>query len=62
MKQLGYINQDEFNTAVEEVNTGLSYQQGAMVSGVVYSDHTEAAIDEIIEQLMEEKEMSRDRG
>ncbi len=60
MKQLGYINQDEFNTAVEEVNTGLSYQQGAMVSGVVYSDHTEAAIDEIIEQLMEEKEMSRD--
>lgn len=60
MKELGYINQDEFNTAVAEVNAGLPYQQGAMVSGVVYSDHTEAAIDEIVEQLMEEKEMTRE--
>ena len=60
MKELDYISQDEFNVAVEEVNTGLPYQQGALVSGTVYSDHTEAAIDEIIEQLMEEKEMSRD--
>lgn len=60
MKELGYINQDEFNTAVEEVNAGLPYQQGTLASGVVYSDHTEAAIDEIVEQLMEEKEMTRE--
>ena len=60
MKELGYISSDEYNTAVAEVDAGLPYQQGAMASGVIYSDHTEAAIDEIVEQLMEEKDMTRE--
>lgn len=60
MKELGYISSDEYNTAVAEVDAGLPFQQGAMASGVIYSDHTEAAIDEIVEQLMEEKDMTRE--
>jgi len=60
MKELGYIGQDEYDVAVAEVNNGLPFEQGAMASGVIYSDHTEAAIDEIVKQMMEEKEMTRE--
>lgn len=60
MKELGFINQEDYDKAVEEVNNGLPFSQGTLSSGVIYSAHTEAAIKEVVEQLMEEKGMSKE--
>lgn len=60
MLELDYINKDEYNAAYEKVNAGLPFEQGKLGSDTIYSYHTEAAINEIIEQLMKEKDMSRD--
>lgn len=60
MKELGYINQEDYDKAVADVNNGLAFAQGQMSNGVIYSAHTEAAINEIVNQLMEEKGMTRD--
>ena len=60
MKQLGYISQEQYDSAIEEVNNGLPFAQGSMSSGVIYTAHTEAALKQIVEQMMEEKGMSKD--
>lgn len=60
MKELGYINSDEdYNAAIAEADAGLPFSQGSLSSGVIYSAHLEAALNEIVEQMMQEKEMSR---
>ena len=58
MKKLGYINQEEYDTAVAEVEAGFTFQNG--VKGNVYSSHTDALIDQLVEQIMEEKNVSRE--
>ena len=62
MKELGYItDENEYNQAVAEVDNGLSFKQGEGAKTTVdVSYHTEAAIAQIKEQLMEEKGMSED--
>lgn len=60
MKELGYIqNDDEYNTAVAKVEEGLKFEKGTAGGGTTYSYHTDAAIEQVINQVMEEKEISR---
>ena len=60
MKSQGMIeNEDEYNTAVKEVEEGLKFEKG--YSGTSnYSYHTDAAIKQVIQQVMEEKNISSD--
>ncbi len=58
MKKLGYINQEEYDSAVAEVEAGFNFQNG--IKGNVYSSHTDALIDQLIEQIMEEKNISQE--
>ena len=60
MLELGYISQEEFDTANAEVDNGLPFSQGALTSNVILTAHTEAALNEIVEQMMAEKGMTRD--
>ncbi len=60
MIELGFITQDEYDKAVKKVDKGLPFSKGSLSAGVIYTDHTEAALNQIIEQLMEEKGMTRE--
>lgn len=61
MKDQGYItNQDEYQAAVDKVKAGLSFSQGNISSTTGYSYHTDAAIKQVINQVMEEKNISRE--
>lgn len=57
MKKLGYVTQEEYDTAVAEVEAGFQFQNGA--KGNIYSAHTDALITQLIEQIMEEKQISQ---
>jgi len=57
MKELGYVTQEEYDTAIAEVDAGFKFENGA--KGNVYSSHTDALISQIIEQIMEEKQISK---
>ena len=60
MKELGYIeNEDEYNQAVEQVNAGLTFSKAEVASSSTYSYHTDAVLDQVINQVMEEKDISR---
>ncbi len=60
MKELGYINnQEEYDTAIAEVDNGLNFQKGAIATTSAYSYHTEAVLDQVIKQVMEEKNWSQ---
>jgi len=58
MKKLGYVTQEEYDAAVAEVDAGFQFQNGA--KGNVYSAHTDALINQLINQIMEEKQISKD--
>ena len=61
MKELGYIqNQEEYDTAVEKVEAGLKFEKGTLSTGVNYSYHTDAIIEQVIDQVMNEKDISRE--
>ena len=54
MKELGNIKtQEEYDTAISEVDAGLAFKKGAAIPNV-YSYHTDAAIDQILAQIAEE--------
>ena len=60
MKELGYINsEEEYNTAIAEVDNGLNFQKGTISTGSDYSYHTDAVLDQVINQVMEERGVSR---
>ena len=60
MKSQGMIeNEDEYNAAVAKVEAGLKFEKG--YSGASnYSYHTDATIKQVINQVMEEKNISKD--
>ena len=61
MKELGYIeNEEDYNTAVAKVDGGLPFQKGETQTSSGYSYHTDAVIEQVINQVMEEKEISRE--
>lgn len=57
MKKFNYITQEEYDTAVAEVDAGFKFENGA--KGNVYSSHTDALINQLINQIMEEKQISK---
>lgn len=57
MKKLEYITQEEYDNAIAEVDAGFNFEKGA--KGNVYSAHTDALINQLIEQIMEEKQISK---
>lgn len=60
MKEQGFIeNEEEYNNAVSEVDTGLHFEQGDTSTNSTYSYHTDAAIKQVVEQVMEEKNIAR---
>ena len=60
MKDLKYINEEQYADAVKEVEDGLPFKKGDGANVTVdISYHTEAALDQIIEQLKEEKGMDQ---
>lgn len=61
MLELDYITQEEYDTAIQEVENGLSFQKGEINnSSSVYSYHTDGLINEIISDLANRKYISQD--
>lgn len=52
MYELGKINSSEYDKAVKEVDKGLAFEEGAKPQ-VVFSYHTDAAINQIIKKLQQ---------
>ena len=53
MKSQGYItNEDEYNAAVAKVEAGLTFKKGNTASTYSYSYHTQAAVEQVVEQVM----------
>ena len=59
MKELGSINDEEYNTAITEVDNGLAFSKGDVSTSSNYSYHTDAVLDQVITQVMEERGVSR---
>ncbi len=61
MLELEYITQDEYNTAVTEVNNGLKFKQGTVeASDGIYSYHTDALITEVISDVAEKNNITEE--
>ena len=59
MWELGYIpNQEEYDKAVLEVQSGLTFGTGETIGESVFSYHTDAVISQVVEQVKEEKNMT----
>ena len=59
MLELGDISQEQFDTAKAEVENGLNFQNGDTSPTIEVSYVVEAALDQILEQIMEERNMSQ---
>lgn len=61
MKELGYIeNDDDYNSAVAKVESGLKFEKATISTGNIYSYHTDAVVDQVIKQVMDEKGISEE--
>ena len=62
MEELEYITKEQYDEAIAEVDAGLKFKKGESASVTTeVSYHTEAAIDQILDQIQAENEdMSRD--
>ena len=52
MLELGKITEEERNNAYKEVEEGIAFEEGQIISNV-YSYHTDAAVEQVIQDLME---------
>ena len=58
MHELGKINsEEEYNQAMAEVDNGLNFKEGK-ITETIFSYHTDAAISQVINQIMEEKDLN----
>ncbi len=61
MKSQGYIeNEEDYTAAVAKAEAGLEFKKGDVESSASYSYHTDAALKQIINQVMEEKNVTRE--
>ena len=62
MKELSYINQEQYDAAVSEVESGLKFEKGESASVTTDVSYlTAAAIDQILDQIIADNEdMNRD--
>ena len=62
MHELGFIDsEEEYNDAIKEVENGLKFERGAE-SQVVFSYHTDAAINQIISKLQKEHDWTYEQA
>ena len=59
MNELGNITNEEYDNALEEVEKGLPFKKGR-IDQASYSSHTEALVNQIINQLITEKGMDKE--
>lgn len=60
MLELHYINQENYDTAIHNVDKGLNFKQGQVKSEeAIYSYHTDALISEVIEDLAHKYQISK---
>lgn len=59
MNELGNITDEEYKKAIEEVEKGLKFKKGK-IDQTSYSSHTEALVNQIINQLVTEKGMDKE--
>ena len=59
MLELGFIDQSKYDEAVAEVDNGLNFQKGDVSTSSNYSYHTDAVLDQVINQVMEERGVTR---
>lgn len=59
MYELGKINEEEYNSGLAEVENGMPFSKGEVSQNNKLSYYLEAAKNQIIEDLMEEKKLSR---
>ncbi len=63
MFELGYISEDEKNSAINEVNQGLKFKQGKLEetkNSGIYSYHTDSLILEVMNDIEKKKHISED--
>lgn len=61
MKNQGLIvNEEEYNAAVAKVEAGLKFEKGNTGGEYQYSYHTAAVIEQVVNQVMEEKGVSKE--
>ena len=60
MKDLGFITNDEYNAAIANVDAGLHFEQGELPTSNIKSYFVEAAVDQVVNELVEEKGMSKE--
>jgi len=61
MLELNYINEEDYNTAIGNVDKGLNFKNGKIEnekSNSIYSYHTDALITEIIDDISKSKNIS----
>lgn len=58
MKNLGYINDEQYNEAIAKVNEGLKFEKGELPTSSIKDYYVSAAVEEVINDLVEEKGMS----
>ena len=59
MLDLGYIEEDEYNDAISEVENGLDFGEGKIkTENPIYSYHTDALITQLVSDLAESKNIS----
>lgn len=59
MFELNYINQEQYDDSCKEVDDGIKFEQ-AKQRGKIYSYHTDATISQLISDIADEKNWSRD--
>ena len=60
MLELGKINQEDYDNAVQKIDEGLHFEKSQAISGNIYSFHTDATISQVINDFMEQKGWSRE--
>lgn len=59
MLELKYINEDEYNTAVTNVDNGLKFKKGKIqTDDAIYSYHTDALISQLIDDIANKKKIT----
>ena len=58
MLKLGYITQEEHDTAFEQIDNGITFTKGTDTSSI-YSYHTDATIAKVIDDVAESKNISK---
>lgn len=59
MLECGYINQEEYDKACAKVDKGLKFKKSNQ-KAQIYSYHTEATITQLINDIMEEKQVTKE--